>query len=422
MRIATAPGDDVVSRGLRVLIISENESVPGDRRVWDISTTLAKSGCEVVVVCPQDDRDKATFEMRDGIEIHRYRPDFAQGGAVGYMREYGRAIWSTWRIVRRLVRQRPFDVVHSCTPPDFLVFAAWPARRRGARVIFDHHDLTPELFEARFGKRHRALRRLTIVLERLSLRFADVAIATNETYAQIQSERGGKRPEDVFVVPNAPDLSRLMPGRAEPSLKCGKPFLIGYLGVMGDQDGVDLGLRALAQLRERRDDWHAIFAGDGDALEELQRMADSLGLADVVEFAGWIGDREIAALLSTADVCLSPEPKTAFNDASTMVKVVEYMAMARPIVAFPLRQTQVIAGEAAAYATGNDVGSFAALIGELLDDPDRRARMGAAGRSRVEDGMSWAHSTASLKAAYRRAVATDVPAVHTAAPVSATLT
>lgn len=422
MAMSTVPGDDVASRSLRILIISENESVPGDRRVWDICTTLAKSGSEVVVVCPQDDHDNATFEKRDGIEIHRYRPDFAQGGAIGYAREYGRAMWCAWRIVRRLVKGRRFDVVHSCTPPDFLVFAAWPARRRGARVIFDHHDLTPELFEARFGKRHRALHRLTIVLERLSLRFADVAIATNETYAQIQQERGGKRREDVFVVPNAPDLSRLKLVGADPSLKRGKPLLIGYLGVMGDQDGVDLGLRALAQLRERRDDWHAVFAGDGDALAELRRMADSLGLADVVEFAGWIGDREIATLLSTADVCLSPEPKTAFNDASTMVKVVEYMALARPIVAFPLRQTQAIAGEAAAYATANDVGSFAARIEELLDDPDRRARMGAAGRSRVEEGMSWAHSTASLKAAYRRAVAGDVPPVHGIAPVSATMT
>jgi glycosyltransferase involved in cell wall biosynthesis len=320
------------------------------------------------------------------------------------VREYGRALWCTWRLVRRLTRDRRFDLVHGCSPPDFLLFAAWPARRRGARLVFDHHDLTPELFRARFGERHRVLLRLTLLLERLTFRIADVVIATNESYGEVAKLRGRKRPEDVFVVRNAPDLRRLKRVQPDPSLKRGAPLLIGYLGVMAEQDGVDLALQALAALRERRRDWHAVFAGEGDSRQELMVMAEALGLGELVEFVGWIGDDEIARLLSTADVCLSPEPRTPFNDASTMVKVAEYMAMARPIVAFALGETRVMAGEAAVYAEPNDVESYATRINELLDDPTARERMGAVGRARVEGSMSWEHSTVALEAAYVRAL------------------
>jgi glycosyltransferase involved in cell wall biosynthesis len=174
---------------------------------------------------------------------------------------------------------------------------------------------------------------------------------------------------------------------------------------MGEQDGVDLALAALATLRERREDWHAIFAGDGDALSHLRQMATALALQDMVEFPGWIGDAQIARLLSTADVCLSPEPRTPFNDVSTLVKITEYMAMSRPIVAFGLTQTQQLAADAAVYADADDAASFAARIDELLDDPGKRARMGASGRTRVEAELSWEHSKPHLRAAYRRALA-----------------
>jgi glycosyltransferase involved in cell wall biosynthesis len=402
--------------GRRLLIVSENESVPGDRRVWDIATTLASSGGEVVVVCPQDGRDSAAHEVRDGVEIHRYRASFAAGGALGYVREYTRAMISTWRLVSRLSRERPFDIVHSCAPPDFLVFSAWPARRRGARLIFDHHDLTPELFASRFGEGHRWLYRLTVLLERLSLGAADVAIATNEAYAGVQTSRGGKRRDDVFVVRNAPDLSRLTEVAPDSSLTRGKRFLIGYLGVMSEQDGVELALAALARLREQRDDWHAIFAGDGPSVDTLKQLTQELGLDDVVEFAGWVGDGEIARLLSTADVCLSPEPKTAFNDMSTLVKISEYMAMGRPIVAFPLQQTQCTAQGAAVYADADDAASYARCIDGLLNDPGRRARMGEIGRDRVRRSFTWEQSKRPLRAAYDRALHGQRPGEKRRAP------
>jgi glycosyltransferase involved in cell wall biosynthesis len=389
----------------RVLVVVENNSVPSDRRVWNIATALTRAGCEVVVVCPQGREDeRSAHEVRDGVSIHRYPLAFSGGGVGGYLREYGAAFAWTWRLVRRLTRERPFDVVHACNPPDFLLFAAWPARRKGARLVFDHHDLTPELFLTRFAGRHSWLHRLTLALERICFAAADIVLATNESYRRVARERGGKRPEEVFVVRNGPDTRRLRPATADLSLKRGRPLLIGYVGVMAPQDGVDHALRALALLAARRDDWHAIFAGEGDARTELSQLTDELGLRDRVEFVGWIDDEEIGRLLSSCDVCLAPEPYSPLNDVSTMIKIAEYMAYSRPVVAYELRESRFVAGEAAVYATASDVASFADCLEELLDDPRRRARMGRAGRERVERELSWENSERNLAAAYESAL------------------
>lgn len=354
-------------------------------------------------MCPQgrvDKQEHARFELRDGVEIHRYPLSSARGGLTGYFREYGSALWQTFRLVRRLSRERPFDVVHACNPPDFLLVAAWPARLAGARLVFDQHDLTPELFLTRFEGRHSWLHRLTLAIERMSFAAADVVLATNESYSQIARTRGHKRPQEVFVVRNGPDLRTLQTPSPDPALKRGRPLLIGYVGLMASQDGIDYALRSLALLGERRDDWHAIFAGDGEAKPGLVRLSEELGLQDRVEFVGWLGDLEIARLLSSCDVCLAPEPHSPLNDVSTMTKIAEYMAMSCPIVAFGLRESRFSAGEAAIYAEHNDVASFAARIEELLADPTRREEMGRIGRERVERMLSWEHSERNLAAAY----------------------
>jgi glycosyltransferase involved in cell wall biosynthesis len=391
----------------RILILSENESIPSDRRVWDISVTLVRAGCEVVVVCPQGAEDeggadeRASFEVRDGVQIYRYPLTFADSGVSGYLREYGSALWQTWRLVRRLSRERPFDIVHACNPPDFLLFAAWPARRGGARFIFDHHDLTPELFLTRFGQSHRWLHHLTLLLERMCFAVSDVVLSTNESYREIARTRGHKRSEEIFTVRNGPDLRRFRPVTPDPSLKRGRPLLISYVGVMAAQDGVDHALRALALLAQRRDDWHAIFAGEGEARPELSALVQELGLQERVEFVGWLRDDEITRLLCSSDVCLAPEPPSPLNELSTMVKIAEYMAMSRPVVAYELRESRFAAGNAAVYARPNDVSSYAQRIEELLDDPDRRAEMGLIGRQRVESELSWEHSERNLAAAYQ---------------------
>jgi glycosyltransferase involved in cell wall biosynthesis len=393
-----------VSRG-RTLILVENLSVPFDRRVWQESLSLSRAGFEVVVVCPQGrDRDREPFEVSEGVTIHRYRLASAAGGPLGYVREYTAAFWHTSRLARTLAREQSFDIVHACNPPDFLLVAALSLKRRGARFIFDHHDLVPELYLSRFRARRDPLFRLARLLERVTFGLADVVISTNDSYRAIALTRGRKRPEDVFVVRSAPDLARFRPGKLDERLKRGKRFLIAYLGVMGPQDGVDHALRALAALGKQRNDWHAVFVGDGDARPGMTRLRDELGLMDEVEFTGRISDEELLQVLGTADVCLAPDPKNPLNDLSTMNKIVEYMAMSRPIVSYDLVEARVSAADAAIYAEPNDEQSFAAAIAELLDDPRRRAQMGAAGRARVERDLSWQQSEQALLAAYERAL------------------
>lgn len=388
----------------RVLILSENAPVPSDRRVWNESRALTEAGYEVTVVCAMgSERCNAAYERLEGIDIHRYPLDAADAGTGAYLREYAQALWRSSRLIRRLARRRPFDIVHACNPPDFLLLAALPLRAAGARFVFDHHDLVPELYLTRFGGRRDTLYRLTLGLERLAFRLADVVIATNESYRDIAVNRGRKPPEDVFVVRNGPDLERFRETAPDPALKRGKPHLISYLGVMAPQDGVDHALRALAVLHERRDDWHAVFMGDGECVDELRALSRELGLADMVEFAGWTYDEQLRRILSTSDVCLAPDPPNPLNELSTMVKIVEYMAMSRPVVSYDLRESRRSAGEAALYADPGSEPSFADAIERLLDDPDGRARMGRIARERVERKLAWEHSARHLCAAYARA-------------------
>jgi glycosyltransferase involved in cell wall biosynthesis len=396
-------------RAGRVLIISENAPVPADRRVWNISRTLTAAGWQVVIACAQGpDRDDAPYEVLEGIEIHRY-PLRPAASTLGYAREYGQALWRLRKLVRRLASERRFDVVHACNPPDLLLLAARSLRRQGTRFIFDHHDLVPELYRSRFGRGEDLGYRATLRAERVAYRMADVSLATNGSYARVAVERGGMDPEDVFVVRNGPDLTRFRPVPADPAWRRGRAHLISYLGIMGPQDGVDHALRALAALRELRDDWHAVFVGDGDALPAMRALADELALGDHVEFAGWRGDDDIRLILSSSDVCLAPDPPSPLNDVSTMIKIPEYMALGRAVASYALPESRVSAGDSALYAAPGDPDSLGRCVAELLDDPARRERMGAMARERIETELSWQHSEGALLAAYARVLSRPAP-------------
>lgn len=405
----TAGGD---GSARRALILVENLSVPFDRRVWQECTTLRDAGWTVHVICPQGEkRDTEPEAEIDGVRIHRYPLRAATGGPAGYLREYGSALWHTVRLARKV---GPVDVVHACNPPDLLFLPALWLKRRGARFVFDQHDLVPELYLSRFDRGEDLLYRAVCALERRTYRAADIVLATNESYRDVAIRRGGKRPEDVFVVRSAPQTDRFQPVPPEPELKRGKPHLLCYLGVMGPQDGVDYALRALAKLRDEfgRTDWHAVFVGSGDAFDAMGELSRRLGLSEQVQFTGRIPDADLVRYLSTADVCLSPDPRNPLNDVSTMNKVLEYMAMGRPIVSFDLREARVSAGDAALYAPANDEAEFAKLIALLLDDPEKRAQMGKIGQERISGQLSWRNSQASLLAAY-------AAACHDHTPVSA---
>ncbi|MFF3641348.1 glycosyltransferase family 4 protein [Streptomyces sp. NPDC002564] len=393
----------------RALILVENLSVPFDRRVWQECRTLRDAGWEVHVICPRGEkRDTEAEAVIDGVRIHRYPLRAATGGPAGYLREYGSALWHTARLARKV---GPVDVVHACNPPDLLFLPALWLKRQGARFVFDQHDLVPELYLSRFDRGEDLLYRAVCALERRTYRAADIVLATNESYRDVAVRRGGKRPEDVFVVRSAPDVERFHAVAPEPELKRGKPHLLCYLGVMGPQDGVDYALRALAKLRDEvgRTDWHAVFVGGGDAFDAMVDLSRRLGLADQVQFTGRIPDADLVRYLSTADVCLSPDPRNPLNDVSTMNKVLEYMVMGRPLVSFDLREARVSAGEAAVYAAANDESEFAGLIAGLLDDPEQRARMGKIGQERITGQLSWRNSQASLLAAYDAACRDHTP-------------
>jgi len=387
----------------KALILVENLSVPFDRRVWQESTTLRDAGWEVHVICPQGTkRDREAFVSLDGVQIHRYPLTAATGGPRGYVKEYGAALWHTMNLAREI---GPVDVVHACNPPDLLYLVARRLKRRGARFIFDQHDLCPELYLSRFsGRGEDLLYRVVCRLERATYRAADVVIATNESYRSAALTRGNMPADKVFVVRSAPAIERFQQVPAEPALKKGKPHLLCYLGVMGPQDGVDYALRSLALLREQREDWHAVFVGAGDTFDDMVALSHTLGLSDLVEFTGRIPDEDLVRYLSTADVCLSPDPYNPLNDVSTMNKVMEYMAMSRPIVSFELREARVSAGEAAVYAPANDEAEFARLTSRLLDDPAERSRMGKIGKERVEGPLTWSNSQKALLAAYEAAM------------------
>lgn len=381
--------------------------MPTDRRVWAEARSLTHAGYEVSVVCPTGDgRDTASHETIEGVSIHRYPRREAGRSPWAYLIEYGWALWHMRRLAQRLqARTGGFDVVQLCNPPDVLHLAVRSLRRDGVRVVFDHHDLVPELYALRFGPGPRSLLyRASVAFERRTFSVADVVISSNESYRRIALERGGKHPEQTFVVRIAPDLERFRPGPPDPALRRGKPHLVAYVGTMGYQDGVDHALRALQWLNAKRQDWHAILAGTGDAAADMRALALELGLDGRAEFIGFVGDEELLRLLSTADVCISPEPRNPLNESSTMIKVVEYMALARPIVAFDLPETRFSAGEAALYATPNSDAELAGCIERLLDDGELRAELGARGRARLEQELSWERSEEQLLAAYERAL------------------
>ncbi|HWP00806.1 MAG TPA: glycosyltransferase family 4 protein [Methylococcus sp.] len=388
--------------GRRVLILVENLPAPFDRRVWQEATTLRAHGFQVAIICPTGKGYEKLYEEIDGIAIYRYALPVEAEGAAGYLWEYAAALWHTSCLTWKVRRERGFDAIHACNPPDlFFLIGGFFKRFFGTRFLFDHHDLNPELYEAKFGRRD-FFWKLLIWLERQTFRTADVAIATNESYRKIAIERGRMDPARVFVVRSGPDLGRLEILPPKEDLKKGRRYLVGYVGVMGRQEGIDLLLRAARHLiREMgRADVHFGLVGGGTSLQEMQKLAVEFDISDHVTFTGRVSDREMLEMLNTADVCVNPDVANDMNDKSTMNKIMEYMALAKPIVQFDLTEGRYSAREASLYAERNDPEDLARKIVELLDDPERRRRMGEFGRRRVEEELEWRYEVPKLLAAY----------------------
>jgi glycosyltransferase involved in cell wall biosynthesis len=386
----------------RVLFLVENLPSPFDRRVWQEATALHEAGYCVSIICPTGRGFESHFEEIDGIAIYRYDLPTEGEGALGYAIEYSAALFHTFLLTLRVLFTRGFDVIHACNPPDLFFLIGGFFRLFGKKFVFDHHDINPELYEAKFGRRD-LFWKLMVALERLTFRTANVSLATNESYRRIAIERGGMDPDRVFVVRSGPSLERLRVLPPDASLKRGRKHLVGYVGVMGRQEGIDLLLRAVRAIVHelKRDDIQFGLVGGGTSLEEMKALARELEVEDFVTFTGRVPDADLLAMLNTADVCVNPDVANAMNDKSTMNKIMEYMALGKPIVQFDLAEGRFSARDASLYARPNDCADLAAKIVELVDDPERRAAMGAFGRRRVENELEWRYEVPKLRAAYR---------------------
>lgn len=395
----------MASPGKRVLIIVENLPCPFDRRVWQEALALRGNGYQVSIICPKGRGFDASYECLEGIHIYRHPLVIEADSALGYGLEYSLSLLMELGLALRIAVTRGFDVLQGCNPPDTIFLIARVFKIFGKKFIFDHHDINPELYEAKFARRdvwYRLLRRL----ERWTFRAADVSIATNESYRRIAIERGGMSPSKVFVVRSGPDLSRIQQVSANPALRRGKKYLVGYVGVIGKQEGLDLLLESIAYMRHERgrDDVHFAIVGSGTELPALKDLSRQLAVQDCVEFFGRIPDRELWEVLSTADVCVNPDRANEMNDKSTMNKIIEYMALGKPIVQFDLTEGRFSAGDASLYARPNDTRDLGDKLCQLLDDVTLRETMGVAGRKRVEADLAWHHQVPRLLAAYRLAL------------------
>jgi len=394
--------EDIVKR--KVLIVVENLPVPFDTRVWKEAVALRDAGCEVTVLSPKGKGYRKTYEIRESIHIYRHPLPREGNNAVGYIWEYASALFWEFLFSWWIFLRRGFHVIQGCNPPDDIVFVALSFRMFGVRYIFDHHDVNPELYLSKYDRRD-LFYRIQIWLERITFRFSDVVLSTNESYKQIAIQRGKRLPQNVFVVRNGPDLRTFRPVAPDPSLKYGKSYLVGYVGVMSSQEGLDILLDVADYIKSKgRDDVHFTCVGSGPGLPALQQLMHDKHLEDIVNFTGRVPDADLLRVLSTSDVCVNPDRPCPMNDMSTMIKIMEYMALGKPIVQFDLKEGRFSAQQASLYSSSeNRVTDFAEKILWLLDHPEEGRRMGELGRRRVREELAWEHSVGNLLAAYDQA-------------------
>ena len=424
----------------KILMLVENLPVPADPRVWTEALSLRDAGFSVSIICPKGaTKHQESYSCIDGISIYRYRLPTTTSTCFSYIAEYSTALLKTFGLSFKVLFRHGFDAIHAANPPDIFFVIGLFYRLLGKKFVFDQHDLAPEMFSVIFqgrrpgqtqdgpgrarkhGRRSmdasifhqdlplpyygmKLLHRLLLLLEWCSYRSADLVITTNVSQKRNALERGKCLPERVFVVRNGPDLKRLRPVDPEPQLKGGRRYLLAYLGAMGVQDGIEYALHALRELvytRGRRD-VSLVLMGDGEHLSALRALASELELDAYVHFTGWVNREDIVRYLTVADVGLSPDPQNGLNERSTMIKVMEYMAMGKPVVAFDLAETRFSAQDAALYAHPNVVADFANKIEVLLDNEELRLQMGTIGHKRVEEELSWEHAQEHLLLAYSR--------------------
>ncbi len=395
---------------IRVLIIVENLPVPFDTRVWKEALSLRENGYEVAVLCPRGKGYTAGHEVLHGVHVYRHPMPQEGNSPLGYLVEFGCALfWEffyTWWIYFR----HGFQIIQGCNPPDDIFLVALPFKLLGVKYIFDHHDANPELYLSKY-ERKDFLYKAQVWLENQTYRFSDVVMATNGSYRDLAISRGGMDPRDVFIVRNGPDLKTFQPVLPNPALKFGKRYLVGYVGTISVQEGLDILLDVALHLKQLgRRDIHFTCVGGGPGLARLRQMLEEKQLGDMFNFTGRVSDAQLLEILSTADICVNPDKPCEMNDISTMIKIMEYMALGKPIVQFSLKEGRFSAQEASVYSDNqNQVPDFASKILWLIDHPEEREKMGAFGRKRVLEELAWEYSVPNLLAAYQRVLSKHEP-------------
>ena len=389
--------------GKHVLIVIENLPAPFDRRVWQEATTLKEEGADVSIICPKMKGYTKSYEQIDGIDIYRHPLPTEGHGALGYLVEYSTALfWELVLCIKIFLKNR-FHVIHGCNPPDLIFLVALPFKLFGVKYVFDHHDINPELYIAKFNKKGLFYRAM-LLFERWTFKAADYSIATNESYRKIAVERGGMNPKDVTVVRSGPSLKRLKLTDGNPDYKRGRNFLIGDVGVIGVQEGLDLLMESAQYIVQKRLDVQFAIVGGGTALEEIEELANQMGLSEYIDFYGRVSDEMLVDVLNTCNVCVNPDKPTEMNNLSTMNKIMEYMALKKPIVQYDLKEGRASALEASLYATNHDTADFAKKIMWLLDNPEEGQRMAEYGYDRVLNKLSWDYERENLIGFYRTAL------------------
>jgi glycosyltransferase involved in cell wall biosynthesis len=389
--------------GKRVLMLLENCFYPGDVRVSQEAAVLLSAGYLVSVICPQK-KGQPWCEIDQGVRVYRYLAPVEAGGFWGYVWEYGYSLIAMLLLSLSISIYPGFDIIHTANPPDTTVFIGMLYKLFGKKFIFDHHDLSPEMYQVRFpgGKSNHFVYQILLWLEWLSCRVADHVISTNQSYKMVEMLRDQVSEERITIVRNGPDLNHLSPVPPDIELRNRASTLIGYVGFISYQDGLDYLLRALRHLIQDlgRSDFFCVVIGKIDRSIDLDSLVKQFELENNVWLTGYIPEVDLFRYISSVDICVDPDPSNAFNDRCTMIKMMEYMAFEKPIVAFDLPEHRVTARDSALYARPNDELDFARQIAELLDDPEKRKRMGKKGRERVENALAWKYQQNYLLEAY----------------------
>jgi len=385
------------------VIVVENLPVPLDRRVWQEAQALTRAGWAVSVICPATPDFPKRFEVIDDIAIYRHALPFEARGAPAYLVEYSAALFHQFRLLIKVHRERGFSIIQACNPPDLIFLPALPFKLMGKRFIFDQHDVAPELFMVKFGAKgvlHRAL----MFFERMSYAMADHVITANATFKDIAVGRGGKAHSLVEVVYGVPDRKRIHRVAPEPGLHGGRKFLLGYLGIINEQDGVDHLVRAVEHLVKVKGfrDFRAIVVGSGPALEKVRALARSLEVEDFLSFPGYLSGEALLAHISAFDIGIIPDPLNEANDLMSMNKVFEYCALGIPTASYPLKETKRLLGEAGVYAPSHDPAGLADACLSLMQDESLRARCAAEAKKRSAEAFLWENEARKYVATYER--------------------